>query len=59
MLTKGHWFILCRKECTMSKKYDRKHLTLSQHVVIEKGLDSNESFSFDLVTNRLSIDAFR
>ena len=45
MLTKGHWSILCRKECTMSKKYDRKHLTLSQRVTIEKGLDNNESFT--------------
>ena len=30
----------------MSKKYDRKHLTLSQRIVIDKGLDSNESFTF-------------
>lgn len=29
----------------MSKKYDRKHLTLSQRVMIEKGLDNNESFT--------------
>ena len=42
----------------MPRKYDGKHLILSQRVVIEKGLDSNESFCFDLLTRRLGIDAF-